>query len=108
MQSYPLKLLIAALVALAGVVSAQSETDRYLLYVDGLACPFCAYGIEQQLMKSDGADELETDVEKGRVVIVMADGQALERATVERAVDDAGFTLKGFEAAGANPDNAEP
>lgn len=105
MQANSLKIMIfALLVALAGAGIAQPETDRYLIYVDGLACPFCAYGIEKQLKKIDGVDKLETDVEKGRVVIVMADGHSLARSDVEQAVDDAGFTLKGFEPAGDDPE----
>ncbi|MEX2498743.1 MAG: heavy-metal-associated domain-containing protein [Wenzhouxiangellaceae bacterium] len=101
MQANPFKLLIPALlIMLAMAGSAQSESERYVIHVDGLACPFCAYGIEKQLMKIDGVDTLETDVEKGRVVIIMADGQALDQADVEQAVDDAGFTLKGFEPVG--------
>ncbi|MFU8833180.1 MAG: heavy-metal-associated domain-containing protein [Wenzhouxiangella sp.] len=109
MQANPFKLLISALlITLAGAVTAQPESGHYLIHVDGLACPFCAYGIEKQLKKIDGVDKLETDVEKGRVVVVMAEGQALERADVEQAVRDAGFTLRDFESVGANPDNSGP
>ncbi len=108
MQSTSFKLLACALLMLLATAGfAQSGTDRYFIQVDGLACPFCAYGIEKQLMKIDGVAKLSTDVGKGRVVIEMAAGQTLEQEDVEQAVDDAGFTLKGFQPAGNTPENPE-
>lgn len=109
MQTTPFKLLIPVLlIVLATPISAQSANDRYTIHLDGLACPFCAYGIEKQLMKIDGVETLETDIEKGTVLIEMTVGQVLEKGEVQQAVDDAGFTLKGFEPAGADPDNPGP
>ena len=42
-----------ALLLLLPAASAGSAT--YSLEVDGLACPFCAYGIEKKLSAIDGA-----------------------------------------------------
>ncbi len=70
--------------------------DRYLLGVDGLACPFCAYGIEKQLLRIDGVDTVEVDVKSGQVVVTLRDGAAIDESRVREAVQAAGFTLRTF------------
>jgi len=74
----------------------QAGVERVRVKVDGLACPFCAYGIEKNLSKVAGVVSVRTDVSAGRVIVVMAAGRTLGRAAAERAVRDAGFTLAGF------------
>lgn len=39
--------------------------DRYQLQVDGLACPFCAYGIEKKLSRLEGIEQVTTNVANG-------------------------------------------
>ncbi|WP_461480654.1 heavy-metal-associated domain-containing protein [Porticoccus sp.] len=78
-------------------VGAWAQDPVYQVGVDGLACPFCAYGIEKQLQKLDGVKSVETDIAKGRVVVTMDDGKVLDRPLVEQAVKNAGFTLRSFE-----------
>jgi copper chaperone CopZ len=70
---------------------------RYQLEVDGLACPFCAYGIEKKLSQLSGVVQVETDVANGRVEVDMADGQTLNEDQARQAVKDAGFSLRSFK-----------
>jgi copper chaperone CopZ len=49
----------------------------YQLKIDGLACPFCAYGIEKSLSRLQGVEQVETDIQTGIVNFVMKDGAAL-------------------------------
>ena len=79
----------------------------YQLRVDGLACPFCAYGIEKQLHAIKGVEDVVTDIKTGHVFVVTAKGAALDQATVKKAVEDAGFRLKGFQAVEGIPPNIE-
>lgn len=69
----------------------------YEVGVDGLACPFCAYGIEKQLSKLDGVEAVETDIKQGLVVVRVEDGKTLDKPQVEQAVKKAGFSLRSFE-----------
>ena len=69
----------------------------YELTVDGLACPFCAYGIEKQLSALAGVESIEVDIDEGLVAVTMAEGATLDRADIEQAVMDAGFTLRKVE-----------
>lgn len=85
------------LAGLALSLAALAGGPQYALGVKGLACPFCAYGIEKQLNQIDGVDAVEVDVETGRVLVTMEEGASLSRERAGQAVNDAGFTLGSFE-----------
>jgi len=89
--------ILALTLMLLATVAAVAEPQTYALKVDGLACPFCAFGIEKQLSKIDGVGELKTDVKAGVVRLTMKDGSLLDKADAKQAVDRAGFTLRGLE-----------
>ena len=89
--------VLALLLAVWASTAALGATQSYRLKVDGLACPFCAYGIEKKLGALDGVERLETNIKDGTVVVTMKDGAVLDEATAKQAVKDAGFTLNGFE-----------
>ena len=78
-------------------VAASAEPQTYKLQVDGLACPFCAYGIEKQLSAIEGVEELDTDIAASVILLTMKDGDLLDETAAEQAVERAGFTLHGFE-----------
>lgn len=77
--------------------SALAAQQAYKLRVDGLACPFCAYGIEKKLNAIKGVQQIEVDIATGIVTVTMAEGATLDEATAKQTVKDAGFTLRGFE-----------
>ncbi len=64
--------------------------------VDGLSCPFCAYGLEKKLRKVGNVASLEIQVSKGRAVLTPEQGTSLDLAAVEQAVRDGGFTPSGL------------
>ena len=78
--------------------ASLADSHVYKLYVDGLACPFCAYGVEKKVGGLDGVETVEIDIENGLVAVTLAAGAALDEATAKRAVDESGFTLRKFEA----------
>lgn len=88
--------ILLAVAALGLATTAIAAQPRYQIQVDGLACPFCAYGIEKKLRAIPSVERVETNIKEGTVVVVMKDGATLDRPRVERAVREAGFTLKGF------------
>jgi len=87
--------LVLSLVLMS--VSAFAAQQAYKLRVDGLACPFCAYGVEKKLNAIKGVQRIEVDIATGIVAVTMAEGATLDEATAKQAVKDAGFTLRGFE-----------
>ncbi len=91
-------MLLTATTAFAG-------SEQYQLRVDGLACPFCAYGIEKKLSAIEGVENLDIDIETGAVMVTMADGATLDETAARRAVKAAGFSLRGFAKVDATAQN---
>lgn len=87
--------LVAGLLLVA--ISALAAPASYRLHVNGLACPFCAYGIEKKLKEVPGVEHVETDIKDGVVVVTMEEAAAMDEAAAKQAVKEAGFTLEGFE-----------
>lgn len=93
-ESWRKTVLASILVLISGSVFAA---QTYKLRVDGLACPFCAYGVEKQLKAVKGIEKVDVDIKTGVVIVTAADGAAFDETMAKRAVTDAGFTLRGFE-----------
>lgn len=86
---------------LLGVLAAPAWAGQgskvYELGVDGLACPYCAYGIEKSLTAMEGFQKLDIDMDKGIVTVTLAGDAPFDEATAKEIVADAGFTLRRFE-----------
>lgn len=78
------------------VAEVHAAGPEYRLEVDGLACPFCAYGIEKKLHAVPGVEGVETHIGEGAVIVTMEEGIVLDEAIAKQAVREAGFTLRGF------------
>ena len=81
------------------VTSWAAAGQVYRLQVDGLACPFCAYGIEKQMSHTQGVKGVDVDLQSGQVLVTMDGDNRLDEATARQQVKTAGFTLRGFSAA---------
>jgi copper chaperone CopZ len=90
-----MKQWLAAVLLLLPVTTFGAE--RVALQVDGLGCPFCAFGIEKRLLSLDAVASVDVDLQGGRVVVTLREDATLEEPVAARAVRDAGFTLGGFE-----------
>lgn len=91
-----LTLLLSALTVSIAVLAADNQ---YVLGVDGLACPFCAYGIEKRLNKVDGVTGVQVDVGESVVHVILQEGKTLTEDQARKAVDEAGFTLRSYSEA---------
>lgn len=92
-----LALLVAAVLSVVPALAEAPSGPVYALHVDGLACPFCAYGIEKHVNRIEGVKSTSIDIKDGLVTVVMEEGKTLDEATAKRAVKAAGFTLRSFE-----------
>ena len=68
----------------------------YSFKVDGLACPFCSYGVEKQLKVIPGVSSVKVSIKTSTVTVTMKDGAKLSKVQAGRAVKAAGFTMRGF------------
>jgi len=84
---------IVAAVFLLMVQTVQAQTTDYSIRVDGLACPYCAYGIEKKLNKINGVKFKDMDLKKG-VVSVEAKDVKLGDAQLKQLFQDSGFTYR--------------
>lgn len=67
--------------------------------VDGLSCPFCAYGLEKKLKGVEHVASVQIEVDAGRAVIRPEEGTSVELDALERAVKAGGFTPRSVELA---------
>lgn len=95
-----LSMLLAALMF---SVAALAADNQYVLGVDGLACPFCAYGIEKRLNKVDGVTDIQVDIGDSVVRVALQEGKTLTEKQADQAVKEAGFTLRSFSQAEGEP-----
>lgn len=70
----------------------QAGMQELILRVEGLSCPFCAFGLEKKLNEVDNIASLDIQLEAGQAVIHPEPGTSVDLAAVERAVERGGFT----------------
>lgn len=80
---------------------APAETTRVVMRVDGLACPFCAYGLEKKLKRLEAVKAVEVKLDEGRVYLQVEPGKTLSDEALAKIVEEAGFVLRGVDRAGA-------
>ena len=85
---------VAMTAAILYAGAALADHTHYLVQVDGMNCPFCAYGIEKQLQKLDGVENVETELALGQISVEVAEGVTLSEETAREIIRDAGFTFK--------------
>ncbi len=100
-MKYPtliVSLFVAVLMTAVLVPQAQAQNEMehpdVTIAVDGLACPFCAFGLEKKLKKIDGVEALNVQMEEGRVQMKLKEGATVTEEQINKAVADAGFTVR--------------
>lgn len=94
-------LILALMVTFAATDQAHAqkkiENPDIVIGVDGLACPFCAYGLEKKVKKLDGVEAVYVDIDKGIVDIKLKKGATLSEEKIKKAVENAGFTVRKIQ-----------
>lgn len=84
--------LLALLMATTANASGQKDQEKVTVRVDGLSCPFCAYGLEKKLQSLDAVQSLNIKINEGIVEIFLKDGFRISEKDIRTAVNEAGFT----------------
>ena len=92
------KFAVLLIIALVVSGSALADGTRYQMRVDGLACPYCAYGIEKNLNKIDGVEIIDVDLDNGLIIVNVASGVTLTDVQMAKLFTDAGFTFRSMVA----------
>jgi len=88
---------IAFILLMSFSLSSIAAGSHYKIRVDGLACPYCAYGIEKKLKKIPGLSNIKVDLKKGLVSVDVKEGVALSEKQMRTLFKDAGFTYRSMK-----------
>ncbi|SRR6056297_209972 len=72
--------------------NAQKAMDKFIVQVDGLGCPFCAYGLEKKFKEFKGIKNVKIDIETGDFSFAYPAEKALTLTAVQQQVEKAGYT----------------
>ena len=89
-------ILMGLLIWLCFAQVVEAEIEQLTLRVDGLACPFCAYGLEKKITRLEGVSSYDVDMKEGKVYIGLEPKAEVEPEAIRKAVKEAGFTLRGI------------
>ncbi len=74
--------------------ATQNDDPRQIeVTILGMACPFCAYGVEQKLKKLDGVVDLEVVLETGIATLALEEHADVSNELLQKTVKDAGFEV---------------
>ncbi|HFA52120.1 MAG TPA: heavy-metal-associated domain-containing protein [Bacteroidetes bacterium] len=78
---------------------AQTDNERVFIKIEikGLACPYCAYGMERELKKVSGVEDVDIELKTGMAYISTPISQKPSKEELTKIVDDGGFTAGGIE-----------
>ena len=89
------KTIIISLLSLWANFAFAAGT-QYDMRVDGLACPFCAYGIEKGFTKTAGVKSVDIDLKNGLVIVKTNEGKTFTEEQLKEIIKDTGFTMKSM------------
>lgn len=105
------KILVISLVMgiMAFSANAQKAMDKFMVQVDGLGCPFCAYGLEKKFKEFKGIKNVKIDIETGDFSFRYPAEKALSMVDVVAQVEKAGYTpiTTKIERANGDIENSE-
>ena len=93
MKNLILNTLSGILLILMFTQNSFAGTTIYSIRVDGLACPYCAYGIEKKLNQINGVKFIDMNLDKGLVTVEAYDVK-LNDTQLEQLFKDSGFTYR--------------
>jgi len=92
-------LLITGMLLAVPIISAQAQDageQSATIQVDGLSCPFCAYGLEKHLKKIAGVEGVDINMKDGKAIVHLKPDVQVDDAALKTAVKKAGFTARGI------------
>jgi mercuric ion binding protein len=87
-------LAVASVAWMLAAAWAGADVQRVQMLVDGLACPFCAYGLEKNLRAVKGVQSVEIRMNEGLITLRPKRDAAINLTRAHDAVRDSGFTLR--------------
>ena len=83
--------LLACLILLP-FVPAYARVESATVVVEGMSCPFCAFGVEKRLKKVQGVGSIEVNMDVGSASLSASEGESIDFSSIPEAIRKAGFT----------------
>ena len=74
--------------------ATETSDQRVIVNIDGLSCPFCAYGVEKKLKNLKGLKDIEIKMNEGKVLLTFELEATIDVEAIKEAVEDSGFTAR--------------
>ncbi|KAF0114095.1 MAG: hypothetical protein FD149_1951 [Rhodospirillaceae bacterium] len=92
MKILRLKLAIVALVLCMPLLAWGAQFQVVDIDVQGMTCPFCAYGLSKSLTKASEVDSADASLKEHKVRIVLKPGAQPDLDRYKKLIHEAGFT----------------
>lgn len=79
------------------VAPAWTQVESATVAVDGLACPFCAYGVEKRLKKVGGVESVRVSSRDNEATLSAKNNESIAVGEIPSAIKKAGFTHGAIE-----------
>jgi len=90
--AFVFSLIAMTTMAYTPTFAQKTAYDKVEVQVDGLGCPFCAYGLEKKFKELKGIKKVRIDMETGLMAFSYPSDKMIDIETVENQVDKAGYT----------------
>ncbi len=87
-------LTLCMVVLVSFTMLSQKEYDHFQIQVDGLGCPFCAYGLEKKFKEFKGLKKIVIDIESGNFEFDYPEDKKLTMDAIIDQVNKSGYTPK--------------
>lgn len=96
----PVRLLWVALaLALMAMVAQQpawaanrAQGAVIIAQVNGMSCPFCAYGVRKELLTIPGVKDVRVNLGKSQAIVTVKPGARVTDQQISQAIREAGFS----------------
>ena len=82
-------------------IKAQTKSEQERVYIKieikGMACPYCAFGMEKELKKVSGVENVEIELKEGLAYISTPINQKPSKESLEKIIVNGGFTVGEIE-----------
>ncbi len=101
MHKLPLcvQIMFVAIIGFIVTPIIEAQIRNVTVTVDGMACPFCAYGVEKKLKRVDGVGSITINIKEGTAVLEAKEGKSINVSQVPKAIKDSGFTPRTIKIA---------
>lgn len=74
-----------------------ASLNNFEIRADGLACPYCAYGIEKKFKAIKGVKNIDVDLKKGLVKVSTEKNITFNDKQLTTLFSDSGFTFRSIK-----------